>query len=87
MLRTSCRPPTCHGQGLTLALPPRAAGTNLFDADETAAAVAQDAAVLPRVAAATPGGAGLRQALQERGVAARPRPTAAPPRARCLTLA
>jgi len=33
--------------------------------------VAEDAAVLPRVAAATPGGAGLRQALQERGVQAR----------------
>ena len=47
------------------------AGTNLFDADETAAAVAEDAAALPRVAAATPGGAGLRQTLQKRGVQAR----------------
>lgn len=45
-----------------------AAGTNLFDASETAAAVAEDAAALPAVRAATPGGAGLRQALRSRGV-------------------
>ena len=45
-----------------------AAGTNLFDASETAAAIAEDAAGLPPVRAATPGGAGLRQALRARGV-------------------
>ena len=44
------------------------AGTNLFDASETAAAVAEDAALLPAVRTATPGGAGLRQALRARGV-------------------
>ena len=44
------------------------AGTNLFDASETAAAVAEDAASLPAVRTATPGGAGLRQALRARGV-------------------
>jgi hypothetical protein len=82
----SCRPPTCHGRGRRdTSLPPRAAGTNLFDADETAAAVAEDAAVLPRVAAAAPGGAGLRQALQQRGVQARACRPAAPQRPHCLT--
>lgn len=48
-----------------------APGTNLFDASETAAAVAEDAAALPPVRAATPGGAGLRQALRARGVQVR----------------